>query len=147
MTKNEFMEYLNYINKIIDVKAPADKETLQAWYEPYKNISLSLAKEMAKEYLKHETGFFKYAKLLNYKDKVFREKTYRKEQGINQRSSCLLCGDTGFVQIDIEGYIMCRKCVCKASSGIPSFVRYISKNDIDRLKKINNFIYVLERKI
>lgn len=144
MLKNEFMEYLNYLNKTIDVKPPSDKETLQAWYEPYKNIPLNLAKEMAKEYLKHETGFFKYAKLLSYKDKVFREKAYRKEQEINQSPSCPLCGDTGFVQIDDEGYIMCRKCVCKASSGIPSFVRQITESDIDRLKKISNLIYILE---
>ena len=144
MTKNEFMEYLSYIKKTLDVTPPLDKETLQVWYEPYKNIPINLAKEMAKEYLKHETGFFKYAELLSYKDKVFREKAYRKEQEINQSPSCPLCGDTGFVQIDIEGYIMCRKCVCKASTGIPSFVRQITENDIDRLKIINNLIYTLE---
>ncbi|NFP92384.1 hypothetical protein [Clostridium sporogenes] len=144
MLKNEFMEYLKYLNKTIDVKPPSDKETLQAWYEPYKNIPINLAKEMAKEYLKHETGFFKYAKLLSYKDKVFREKAYRKEEKINQNPSCPLCGDTGFVQIDIEGYIMCRKCMCKASDGIPSFVRQITENDIDKLKKISNLIYILE---
>lgn len=146
MDKKEFMEYLNYINKTIDVKPPADKETLQAWYEPYKNIPLNLAKEMAKEYLKHETGFFKYAKLLSYKDRVYREKAYKEEQEnkISQNPMCPLCGDTGFVQIDDEGYIMCRKCVCRASSGIPSFVRQITEMDIDKLKKISNLIYILE---
>lgn len=144
MLKNEFMEYLKYLNKTIDVKPPSDKETLLAWYEPYKNIPLNLAKEMAKEYLKHETGFFKYAKLLSYKDKVFREKAYRKEQEINQNPICPLCGDTGYVQIDDEGYIMCRKCMCKASDGIPNFVKQINEIDIDKLTKIGNLIYKFE---
>lgn len=133
MTKNEFMDYLGYLNRTLGVKTPEDKESIGAWYESFINVPLAIGKEIAKEYLKHESGYFSLAKLLSYKEPVMRKKTI--PEANNKFSACPLCGGTGFVQFaDDMNYSLCRRCTCQAGSQLPNYIKQVTQNDINNLK-------------
>ena len=72
MNRKEFIEYLEFLGmlfpnaKIPGVNVKTNDCVRDAWYDEYKKISLTHAKEMAKEYLKTEKGIFNYARLLEH---------------------------------------------------------------------------------
>lgn len=73
MNKQEFKDYLDFLGilfpiaKIPGVNLEADFEVFDIWYDEFKEIDLSCAKEMAKQYFKNEKGAFNYARLLEFK--------------------------------------------------------------------------------
>ena len=70
MNKKEFLGFTNYLKEIFpNAKIPTSKKGIEAWYEPYENITYEIAENMAKRYLAEETGNFNYAKLLKCKPK------------------------------------------------------------------------------
>ncbi len=67
MTKNEFVEYIGFLDKLFNLNNAKDKEIMSAWYKSFENTYLTIAKEMAQMYLQEEQGRFRLAKLLEYK--------------------------------------------------------------------------------
>lgn len=136
MTKNEFMNYLEYMKNTlgdgIRVPSGTDRESLAAWYDPFKNMPLEIGKAIVREYLKHESGYFSLAKLLSYKESVCKKKMYN-DKPIDH--SCPLCGGTGFVQFADElNYSLCRRCTCGAGSQLPNYIKQVTQDDIANLK-------------
>lgn len=135
MTKNEFMEYLKYLEKTIGIQAPTDKEVLAAWYEPFQNIHIEIAKKMAKLYLQKEQGYFKLSKLLEYKSAAMAGVTYPEEQ----KKSCPACFGTGYVQIETTTpnyptpYISCRRCLCNMGNKLPNYIKQVTEEELRRM--------------
>ena len=111
MTKNEFVEYATYLGKLFNFEAPTDKDILAAWYKNFERVHIDIAREMAQLYLKQETGKFKIAKLLEYKESAMRGKVYKENF-----ENCKLCKNTGFVILEKEDkgriYEFCNRCIC-----------------------------------
>jgi hypothetical protein len=120
MTKNEFFDYVKYLDKLFNTNNSDDKEVLATWYKSFENTHLVTAKEMAQMYLEDEQGRFKLAKLLQYKSKALAGKTYF---GADEKKDvCKFCGNTGYIQIEIpyrKTYTTtCKRCFCKIGQGL-----------------------------
>lgn len=137
MSKEEFMEYTKYLNKTLNIEIPKDKEVLAAWYEPFKNTHLIIAKNMAQLYLQRESGIFKLAKLLEYKSAAMKGKNHYEQPG----HKCDICDGTGFVEFEVqpENYpmpiFMCRRCICPVGNSLPKYVRQTSEAELNLLKE------------
>lgn len=146
MTKNEFIEYAAYLGKLFNFEAPTDKDILAAWYKNFERVHIDIAREMAQLYLKQETGKFKIAKLLEYKESAMRGKVYKENF-----ENCKLCKNTGFVILEKEDkgriYEFSNRCICVIGQSLNKNIktleeadlleRYRDCNDIYRLKKPN----------
>lgn len=146
MDKKEFMEYTKYLNKTLNVEIPTDKEVLSAWYEPFRNIHLLIAKRMAQLYLQNETGYFKLAKLLEYKSVAMQGRTYNED---NTSKKCHFCGGTGFIQIEreIDMYKQpiefCARCICVIGNSLPGYIRQVTPNELKSMTRTPNATYVI----
>ena len=144
MTKNEFIEYAGYLGKLFGFEAPTDKDVLGAWYKPFERVHIDIAREMAQLYLKQETGRFKLAKLLEYKDIALRGKVYKETTG-----NCKLCKNIGFVILEKRDngriYEFCNRCICKVGQSLNKNIKTVEETDLlERYRDYNN-IYRLER--
>lgn len=143
MNKMEFMVYLKFLSATMNVKAPEGKDAIQAWYEPFENIHFDIAKKMAKMYLKKETGYFKLAKLLEYKNPALKSCTYPEYEEVSSKK-CDICRDTGFVWIkpkakkDEIAYDIFRKCYCSKGAKLQKYVRMITNEDLRNMKQESN---------
>ena len=144
MTKNEFIEYSVYLGKLFGFDAPTDADVLVAWYKPFEKVHIDIAREMAQLYLKHETGRFKLAKLLEYKEQAMRGKTYKENQG-----NCKLCRNTGFVILERRDngriYEFCNRCICKIGQCLNKNIKTVEEADLLERYKDYNDIYRLEK--
>lgn len=147
MTKNEFMDYLKYLQKALKIDVPTDKDVVAAWYESFKNIHIIVAKKMANLYLQKESGFFKLPKLLEYKSLAMAGATYEEPP----KELCKICGNTGFVWIRPRhegkyGNDVFKRCVCLDGGKIPGFVNQITQEDLDGMEKLgeNSLIWIKE---
>ena len=126
------MDYMEYLKKLFDIKVP-EKDALPAWYKPFENTHMIIAKKMADMYLQDEQGKFKLAKLLEYKTRAMAGKTYAEDQ----EKKCKLCGNTGYIQVEVpyrNSYtIICKRCVCPIGSNIPEYVRRITADELKKL--------------
>lgn len=123
---------MEYLKKLFDIKIP-EKETLPAWYKPFENTHIIIAKKMADMYLQDEQGKFKLAKLLEYKSRAMAGKTYFE----NKEKECEYCGNTGYIQVEIpcrNAYtIVCKRCVCPVGTRIPEYVRRVTSEELKDL--------------
>ena len=146
MSKNEFMNYLEYLSKLFEFNAPTDKEILATWYNNFKNTNMLIAKDMAQRYFKEETGRFKLSKLLNYKSAAMAGKT---EYAAKEK--CPICFNTGFVQVEkkIKGrvYIMCMRCTCDNGQRLQSNIHEISKEIIDDRFLDDNGVFRIRKEV
>lgn len=144
MTKNEFIEYVSYLGKLFSFEAPGDKDILAAWYKPFERVHIDIAREMAQLYLKQETGRFKLAKLLEYKDVALRGKVY-----VESTENCKLCKNTGFVILEKRDngriYEFCNRCICKIGQSLNSQIKTVEEADLMERYKDYNDIYRLEK--
>jgi|GEM_PF-2877332 len=144
MTKNEFIEYVSYLGKLFSFEAPGDKDILAAWYKPFERVHIDIAREMAQLYLKQETGRFKLAKLLEYKDVALRGKVY-----VESTENCKLCKNTGFVILEKRDngriYEFCNRCICKTGQSLNKNIRTVEEADLMERYKDYNDIYRLEK--
>ena len=97
MTKDEFMTYVNYLNKLFKFEMP-DKDILPAWYKPFEKTHIQIAKKMADMYFQEEEGRFKLSKLIQYKSRAMNGVTYNEPKN---ESKCKLCKGTGFIQVEV----------------------------------------------
>lgn len=132
INNNEFMDYLEYLKKLFNIKTP-EKEVLPAWYKPFENTHLIIAKKMADMYLQEEQGKFKLAKLLEYKTRAMAGKTYFGDKG----KECEYCGNTGYIQVEMpyrDTYtITCKRCVCPVGASIPGYVKRVTADELKDL--------------
>lgn len=146
MDKNEFMRYTEYLEKTLKIDIPTDKEVLAAWYEPFKNTHMIIAKKMAHLYLQKETGNFKLAKLLDYKSAAMEGRTYNDTQ-INK--GCPLCGSTGYVQIlkeepkYKEPVEFCSRCICSVGNSLPKYIRQATREELQGMSRQWNGVFIL----
>lgn len=144
MTKNEFIEYVSYLGKLFSFEPTADKEVLAAWYKPFERVHIDIAREMAQLYLKQETGRFKLAKLLEFKDVALRGKVYKEST-----ENCKLCKNTGFVMLEKRDngriYEFCNRCICKIGQSLNSNIKTVTEADLTERYKDYNDIYRLEK--
>lgn len=144
MVKADFMEYLKYLEKTIDAKIPTDKETIQAWYEPFHFLHLDIAKKMARIYLQKESGYFKLSKLLEYKSLALAGVTFPEPKA----GGCPTCDGIGFVQIQLPlktagayPYITCRRCYCSTGRKMPEYIKMVTQEQISKMTKQYNWIW------
>lgn len=133
MTKNEFMSYMDYLNKLFKFEMP-DKDILPAWYKPFENTHLHIAKKMADMYFQEEQGKFKLSKLIEYKNRAMSGVTYKES-----KKECLFCRNTGYVQVEIpyrDTYTTtCRRCICEIGNSIPGYIRQITRDELKDIDK------------
>lgn len=133
INKSEFLEYLEYLKSLFEIKIPEDTEAINAWYKPFENTNLIIAKSMADMYLQNEQGRFKLAKLLEYKSRAMAGKTYFEDK----ERECEYCGNTGYIQVEIpyrDTYtITCKRCICPIGSSIPEYVRRVTADELRNL--------------
>ena len=140
MTKNEFTEYIKYLHKTLRVDPPTDKEELEAWYEPFKATHMIIAKKMAQLYLANESGYFKLAKLLEYKSRAMAGSTYNEPQ----HQECPYCGNTGWIgrYEQVEKYpiptMIFKRCCCHTGSREPKSVPQYQEFELKNMKQISN---------
>lgn len=133
VTKVEFMEYLQYINKALKADIPTEPEIIAAWYKPFENVHMIIAKRMANLYLQNESGYFKLAKLLEYKSRALASNTYKVQNNVQ----CDLCDDTGFLTFEEQrpGYPMltqiCRRCICQKGDRLPNYIRQMTGAELE----------------
>ena len=131
MTKNEFITYLDYLNKLFKVEKP-DKTVMEAWYKPFEKVNLHIAKKMADMYFQQETGKFKLSKLIEYKSKAMAGCTYKVQEGI-----CPLCKNTGYIQIEVPyktSYTTkCKRCICAIGNSLPKNIRQATEEELKGL--------------
>jgi hypothetical protein len=143
MTKKEFMEYLGFLGKTLSIDVPKDKEVIAIWYKSFENTHLAIAKNMAELYLQNESGYFKLAKLLEYKSRAMASKMFLEEAG----TRCDLCDDTGFlvfrekrpdypIEIDI-----CRRCVCHKGDKLPNNIRQMTGPELEEYGQTTNKVF------
>lgn len=145
MTKNEFIEYAGYLGKLFGFDAPTDKDVLGAWYKPFEKVHIDIAREMAQLYLKQETGRFKLAKLLEYKEQAMRGKTYsEKIEGY-----CKICRNVGYVMLEKRDngkiYVMANRCICKLGQDLNKSIKTVEEKELMERYKDYNDIYRLEK--
>ena len=144
MTKNEFVEYAAYLGKLFNFEAPADKEVLAAWYRNFERVHIDIAREMAQLYLKQETGRFKIAKLLEYKEMAMRGKTYKENY-----DNCKLCKNAGYLELEIRDkgrlYEFAYRCICKKGKELYSGFPLVREADLLERYRDYNDVYRLER--
>ncbi len=123
---------MEYLKKLFDIKIP-EKDALPAWYKPFENTHMIIAKKMADMYLQDEQGKFKLAKLLEYKTRAMAGKTYFEDKG----RECKFCGNTGYIQVEVpyrNSYtITCKRCICPIGSSIPEYVRRVTADELKNL--------------
>lgn len=133
MTKNEFVEYIGFLDKLFNLNNAKDKEIMSAWYKSFENTYLTIAKEMARMYLQEEQGRFRLAKLLEYKSKAMAQKIYC--EGDKGKESCPLCNDTGFIQIEVpylSSYTTkCARCLCSTGRSLPEYIRLVTTKELE----------------
>ena len=147
MTKNEFIEYSVYLGKLFGFDAPTDKDVLAAWYNSFEKVHIDIAREMAQLYLKHETGRFKLAKLLEYKEQAMRGKSYsEKIEGY-----CKLCGNSGFVMLEKRDnskiYVMANRCICKVGQALNKGIKTVEEKELMERWRDYNDIFRIDKKI
>lgn len=124
MNKYEFKDYVSYLERLFNTKINQDKDVLATYYKSFENINIITAKEMAEKYLTNETGYFKWAKLLEYKSMCLKGKTWYEEA---DKSKCMLCNGTGYVFVEeyrgTRVYEMGKRCTCKAGEELPKYIR------------------------
>ena len=99
MTKNEFVEYLDFLERVFPkAPIPIDREIRAVWYKGFENTRIEIAKEMAIMYLQEEQGRFNYSKLLQYKSKAMAGNTQIEEN--RPIYDCKLCSGSGFVIVE-----------------------------------------------
>lgn len=129
MTKNEFMTYMDYLNKLFKFDMP-DKEVLPAWYKPFERTNLYIAQKMADMYFQEEQGRFKLSKLIEYKSKAMAGRIYKTEK----EERCPICDNTGYVQVEVpyrHTYtIQCKRCICEIGESIPKYVRQVTEEEL-----------------
>lgn len=144
MTKQEFVEYAGYLGKLFGFEAPTDKDVLAAWYKSFERVHINIAKEMAQLYLKQETGRFKLAKLLEYKDVALRGKVHQEST-----ENCKLCKNSGFVMLEKRDngriYEFCNRCICKIGQSLNSNIKTVEEADLLERYRDYNDIYRLEK--
>lgn len=115
MTKNEFMNYVNFVATMTSTKIPKEKETLAAIYEYFEEIPFDTGKAMVNLFIKNENGFFSWAALLKYKDLVRSGYQEKKKNFEN----CKSCRNGGFVMVEtiFEGKIYEKAYRCSCSYG------------------------------
>ena len=133
MTKNEFMTYVSYLNKLFKFEMP-DKEVLPAWYKPFENTHLHIAKKMADMYFQDEQGRFKLSKLIEYKSRAMSGVTFK--EPINE---CTFCRNTGYIQVEIpyrNTYTTtCKRCLCSSGESLPKYIRQITREELQSIDK------------
>lgn len=144
MTKQEFIEYADYLGKLFGFEAPTDKDVLAAWYKPFEKVHIDIAREMAQLYLKQETGRFKLAKLLEYKDVALRGKVYKEST-----ENCKLCKNSGFVILERRDngrvYEFCNRCICKVGQSLNPNIKTVTEADLMERYRDYNDVYRLEK--
>lgn len=144
MTKKEFIKYVDYLGKLFNFEPTTDKEVLVAWYKPFEKVHINIAREMAQLYFKQETGRFKLAKLLEYKDTALRGKVYKEST-----ENCKLCKNTGFVILEKRDngriYEFCNRCICKIGQSLNKNIKTVEEADLMERYKDYNDIYRLEK--
>lgn len=142
MTKNEFMGYLDFLEKLLEIKAPTDKEILQSWYLSFEKTHIDIAKKMARLYLEKETGFFKLAKLLGYKKVAMAGKEYK-----TTNSKCKYCGGTGWVQTVTtlktypSPFVSCKRCICSAGNSLSNRINQATQEELNNMDLISKKIF------
>ena len=146
MTKNEFMEYTQYLGKILKISIPTDKDELAAWFEPFKNTHLEIGKKMAQLYLeKEQQGMFKLSKLLGYKSLAMAGKTYNEPV----KSSCSVCGGIGLVEIKPKAqegkypYIKNKRCLCAAGGMLPGYINQVTREELVDMEQLLNGTWLI----
>ena len=140
MTKDEFMTYVNYLNKLFKFEIP-DKEVLPAWYKPFEKTHLQIAKKMADMYFQEEEGKFKLSKLIQYKSRAMNGVTYNEPKN---ESKCKLCKGTGFIQVEVpyrNTYtIKCKRCICEIGENLSHNIRQVTQEELERIDKNGRII-------
>lgn len=127
MTEFEFIGYVEYLKKIFPVaKLPevvngklvneVDKEAMRTLYEPFRYTAMAVARKAAEQYMCQEGGYFNYAKLLQYKNKLEGKNEFKIHE---EDRSCPVCKGKGFVKlIFLRGsliYDSVVSCVCSSA--------------------------------
>lgn len=140
MTKNEFVTYLDYLNKLFRIEKP-DTTVMEAWYKPFEKTNLRIAKKMADMYFQEEEGKFKLSKLIQYKSKAMNGVTYHepKTGGV-----CPYCKDMGYIQVEVpylHSYTtMCKRCVCDVGNSLNHNIRQVTQEELKRIEKNGRII-------
>ena len=128
MTKNEFMTYIDYLNKLFKFEMP-DKDILPAWYKPFENTNMYIAKKMADMYFQEEQGKFKLSKLIEYKSKAMNGRIF-----FEKKDRCPLCDNTGYIQVEVpyrHTYtIKCKRCICEIGESLPNYIRQVTQEEL-----------------
>lgn len=147
MNKKEFLSYVDYIEKVFNTKINRDTDVLATYYKSFENINPIIAKEMAEKYLVTETGYFKWAKLLEYKTVCLKGKEWH-EEAIN--SKCILCNNTGYVFVEEKRngriYEFAQRCTCSIGNSMWSKVKQIDKNILNTHYQDYKGVFRLEKK-
>ena len=135
MTKDEFMTYVNYLNKLFKFEMP-DKDILPAWYKPFEKTHIQIAKKMADMYFQEEEGRFKLSKLIQYKSRAMNGVTYNEPQNYKV---CHLCKNTGFIQVEVpyrNTYtIKCKRCICEIGENLSHNIKQVTQEELERIEK------------
>ncbi len=144
MTKNEFMEYVDYLGRLFGFTPTKDRDILLAWYKPFEKVHIDIAREMAQLYVKEETGRFKLAKLLEYKEVALRGKVYKENI-----KNCKLCKNVGFVILEKREngriYEFCNRCICNIGQSLNSNIKTVTEVDLMERYRDYNDVYRFEK--
>lgn len=142
MTKNEFMEYVEYLGKTFNFTPPEDKEILATWYKPFQNTHKIIAKKMADLYFYDEKKNFNFARLLEYKSVAMKGNTYQEK-----KENCIICDGIGLVQFEVNeigrqgSYLLCRRCTCTVGESLSKSIRQITPADLKNVYKDVDHVY------
>ena len=132
MTKNEFMDFKNYVVELFGMKDITNKEILATWYKSFEKVSMVLAKEMAQRYFQEEKGRFNFSRLLEYKSICMRGKTWYEEA---EKVDCILCNGTGYVQVEERRenhiYQVMYRCTCEKGDTIPHYIKQVDSDVLE----------------
>ena len=110
----------------------------------FEKVHMEVAKEMAQLYLKQETGRFKLAKLLEYKELALKGRVYKENY-----ENCKICENTGFVilekRVEERIYEFCCKCICRKGQELNKNIKTVEESELLERYRDYNGVYKLDK--